>query len=175
MRTKLYIFIISSVLVWSNLSAEEKKTSVKDLSNTDLKFYTGTFDWLDVEGDERTSLFGIEHKDSRLYRNTFLGKFAPITGGFITAKNSIYMYTGIEAQYKLGPINITPSFAPGFYEKGNGKDLGLPLEFKSEISLGFGLFEDAKVGYSYSHISNNTWGETNPGTDNQTISFSTKF
>ena len=43
MRTKLSIFILSVVLVWSNLSAEEKKASEKDLSNTDLKFYTGTF------------------------------------------------------------------------------------------------------------------------------------
>ena len=31
MRTKLSIFIISSVLVWSNLSAEEKKTSEEEI------------------------------------------------------------------------------------------------------------------------------------------------
>ena len=26
------------------------------------------------------------------------------------------------------------------------------------------IFEDSKLGFSYSHISNNDWGETNPGT-----------
>ena len=31
------------------------------------------------------------------------------------------------------------------------------------------------IGYSYSHISNNDWGKVNPGTDNQSISFSKKF
>ena len=89
--------------------------------------------------------------------------------------SSVYFYTGVEGQYGVGPVKILPSFTPGYYQKGDGKDLGSVLEFKSEISLGFDLFEGSKVGYSYSHISNNTWGETNPGTDNQAISFSTKF
>ena len=31
--------------------------------------------------------------------------------------------------------------------------------------------ENSKLGYSYSHISNNDWGEKNPGTDNQKITF----
>ena len=36
------------------------------------------------------------------------------------------------------------------------------LEFKSEIKLSFDLeiFKDTKIGYSYSHISNNDWGKT---------------
>ena len=72
-------------------------------------------------------------------------------------------------------MKILPSFTPGYYEKGNGKDLGSVLEFKSEIKLGFNIFENSKIGYSYSHISNNDWGNSNPGTDNQQISFSKKF
>ena len=40
----------------------------------------------------------------------FLGKISPVTGAFITAKNSTYVYTGIEAQYGLGPLKILPSF-----------------------------------------------------------------
>ena len=37
------------------------------------------------------------------------------------------------------------------------------------------IFENSKIGYSYSHISNNDWGDTNPGTDNQQITFSKNF
>ena len=37
------------------------------------------------------------------------------------------------------------------------------------------VFEDSKLSYSYSHISNNDWGDTNPGTDNQHITFSKSF
>ena len=37
------------------------------------------------------------------------------------------------------------------------------------------IFKNSKISYSYSHISNNDWGETNPGTDNQQITFSKNF
>ena len=144
-------------------------------ANTDISFYTGTFDVIDKEGDDQTTLFGIEHKNSDLFRDTFLGKFKPITGGFITGKSSVYLYTGIEGQYGIGRLKILPSFTPGFYEKGNGKDLGSALEFKSEIKLGLDIFENSRLGYSYSHISNNEWGDRNPGTDNQHITFSKNF
>ena len=133
------------------------------------------FDYGDQVGDDKTNLFGIEHRDSALYRDTFLGKFVPITGGFLTEKNSIYIYTGIEAQYRLGSIIFSPSFAPGYYEQGDGKNLGSQLEFKSELNLSLDIFKDSQIGYSYNHISNNDWGSVNPGTDNQIISFSTKF
>ena len=144
-------------------------------SDVDISFYTGTFDVIDKEGDDQTNLIGIEHKNESLFRNTWLGKFSPTTGGFVTGKNSLYLYTGIEADYDLGIINISPSFAPGYYHKRDGKDLGSVLEFKSEIKLGINIFENSNFGYSYSHISNNDWGERNPGTDNQQITFSRKF
>ena len=148
---------------------------IADDNNKELSFYTGTFDVIDKEGDDKTTLFGIEHKNPDLFRDTLLGKFKPVSGAFITGNNSVYLYTGIEGQYGLGPLKILPSFTPGYYEKGDGKDLGSVLEFKSEIKVGLELFENSKLSYSYSHISNNDWGDTNPGTDNQQITFSKNF
>ena len=147
--------------------------SLKD--KHEYSFYTGTFDLIDKEGDDKTSLFGIEHQNEDLFRETFLGKFSPITGGFMTGKSSVYLYTGIQAEYDLGPINIIPSFSPGYYDSGDGKDLGSVLEFKSEIKFDIDIFKNSKIGYSYNHISNNDWGDINPGTDNQQISISSKF
>ena len=146
-----------------------------DDNNKELSFYTGTFDVIDKEGDDKTTLFGIEHKNPDLFRDTLLGKFKPVSGAFITGNSSVYLYTGIEGQYGLGPLKILPSFTPGYYEKGDGKDLGSVLEFKSEIKFGLDIFENSKLSYSYSHISNNDWGDTNPGTDNQQIIFSKNF
>ena len=150
-------------------------SSLADEGSKDISFYTGTFDVIDKEGDDQTSLFGIEHRNPTLFRDTFLGKFSPVTGGFMTGDSSVYLYTGVEGQYGIGPLKILPSFTPGVYEKGDGKDLGNVLEFKSEIKLGFDIFENSQIGYSYSHISNNNWGDTNPGTDNQQITFSKNF
>ena len=53
--------------------------------------------------------------------------------------------------------------------------MGGVLEFKSEIKIGLDLFENSNLGYTYSHISNNDWGDVNPGADNQSITFSKKF
>ncbi len=149
-------------LIFLALLAYMVNPALADKGNSDISVYTGTFDLIDEEGDDQTSLFGIEHKNPNLFRNTFLGKFSPVTGAFVTGKGSTYVYTGVEAQYNLGPIKILPSFTPGYYEQGNGKNLGDVLEFKSELKLGFDIFKDSKIGYSYSHISNNDWGSINP-------------
>ena len=167
MKFKLLISLLSIFIIFANAQAEQ--------GDSDISFYTGTFDVIDKEGDDKTNLLGIEHKNPNLFRDTFLGKFKPVTGTFITGNSSIYLYTGIEGRYGIGPIKILPSFTPGYYEKGDGKDLGSVLEFKSEIKVGFDIFENSKLSYSYSHISNNDWGETNPGTDNQQITFSKNF
>ena len=53
----------------------------------------------------------------------------------ITADNATYFYTGVQAKYKIGSLNILPSFTPGYYNQGDGKDLGHALEFKSEVQL----------------------------------------
>ena len=167
MKLKLLVFL-ALLSFMANLALAEE-------SNKELSFYTGTFDVIDKEGDDQTSLFGIEHKNPNLFRDTFLGKFSPVTGGFITGNSSIYLYSGVEGQYGIGPLKILPSFTPGYYQKGDGKDLGSASEFKSEIKFGIDIFENSKIGYSYSHISNNDWGDTNPGTDNQQITFSKNF
>ena len=155
-----------------------KKTNNRNISNNsnnDISFYTGQFDIKDQVGDDETTLLGVEHKNPNLFRNTILGKFSPITGGFLTGKGASYLYTGVEGQYKIGPINFLPSFSPGYYRQGDGKNLGDALEFKTEIKFGFDIFENSNLGYSYSHISNNDWGSVNPGADNQSITFSKKF
>ncbi len=174
---KFFLFSLAILMSCSfaNFAISEDTQETKSNSNTIINLFTGVFDYRDEVGDDKTNLFGVEHKNSELYRDTFMGKLLPISGGFITGKNSVYLYTGVAAQYRMGPINISPSFAPGYYNKGDGKNLGSALEFKSEISLSLDLFEQSQIGYSYNHMSNNDWGSVNPGTDNQIISFSTKF
>ena len=165
MKIRITIILLLFLTSISSLNAQENNISV----------YTGKFDTKDEIGDDETSLIGMEHKNKDLFRDTWIGKFSPTTGAFVTGKSSVYLYSGVEADYNLGPVSISPSFAPGYYEAGDGKNLGSVLEFKSEVKIGIDLFKAAKLGYSYSHISNNDWGDVNPGSDNQSITFSKKF
>ena len=167
MKNKILTILFTLFITGTYLYAEE--------SNKDISFYTGIFDTKDEVGDDETNLYGIEHKNPNLFRNTFIGKFSPVTGAFITGKGSTYLYTVVEAEYDVGIFKISPSFTPGYYQKGDGKDLGDVLEFKSEVKVGIDIFDNSKIGYSYSHISNNNWGSTNPGNDNQSINFSKKY
>ena len=92
-----------------------------------------------------------------------IGKISPITGAMITADNAGYIYSGFEINYDLGPLKLTPSFAPVFYSQGDGKDLGHPLEFKSEVQLSLDLGDTTNFGMSYNHVSNASLGDKNPG------------
>ena len=147
--------------------AEEKK------NETELNVYTGMFDFSDDK--QRSGLFGLQHQNDVLFRESFLGKLSPITGGFLTEKNAFYLYSGVQAEYELGFITITPSFAPGYYNYGGGKDLGYPLEFKSEIQMSFDLGDSTQLGMSYNHISNASLGTKNPGANSYMLNFLKQF
>ena len=69
-------------------------------------------------------LGNIQHQNDDLFRNSFLGKLSPITGGFLTENSAMYIYSGVQAEYEPRAFKITPSFAPGYYNSGDGKDLG---------------------------------------------------
>ena len=136
-------------------------------------FYSGTFDYSD--DGARSTLFGVQHQNENLYRESFLGTLSPITGFMFTADNAKYVYTGVQAEYKLGGLNFTPSFSPGLYGEGDGKDLGHIIEFKSEVQLSVNLFKDTEMGFSYNHISNASIGDKNPGANSYMFNFLKRF
>jgi hypothetical protein len=120
-------------------------------------------------------LFGFQHQNEDLERNTFVGNISPITGGFITENSAAYVYTGIEWNIDMGALTFTPSFAPGLYHKGDGKDLGHVLEFKSEIQFSYDFSGNSKVGLSYNHVSNASLGDKNPGANSYMFNFIKNF
>ena len=154
--------------------------SINPLSNaedsseeTEINVFAGMFDFSDDK--QRSTLFGLQHQNEDLFRKSFLGKLSPITGGFLTEKNAFYLYTGVQAEYELGILKITPSFSPGYYNYGDGKDLGYPLEFKSEIQMSLNLSDSTHLGMSYNHISNASIGTKNPGANSYMINFLKQF
>ena len=93
----------------------------------------------------------------------------------LTADSASYLYTGIQAEYKFGKLNLTPSFTPGLYQEGDGKDLGHMVEFKSELQLSLDLSSSTEFGFSYNHLSNASLGEKNPGANSYMFNFLKKF
>ena len=164
------MLIFGCCVLFANLCLADQSD---EQDKTELNFYTGMFDFSD--DGKRASLFGIEHRSEDLYRDSFLGKISPITGAMFTQENAVYLYTGIQAEYDLGPLNFIPSFTPGLYEQGDGKDLGHLVEFKSEARFTLDLGESSNLGFSYNHISNASLGDKNPGANSYMFNYLKKF
>ena len=167
-------FILNILIALMSLSHLSFSNAQDIKSNeTELNFFTGMFDFSDDK--QKAGIIGIQHQNDDLFRESFLGKLSPITGGFLTENNAFYLYTGAQAEYDLGIFTITPSFAPGYYSSGDGKDLGHSLEFKSEIQMSLDLSNSTQFGMSYNHISNASLGDKNPGANSYMINFLKQF
>ena len=167
--------IASSILITLFVFCFTNIVSVaeENFKETELNIFTGMFDFSDDK--QASGILGLQHQNEELYRKSFLGNLSPITGGFLTEKNAFYLYSGVQAEYDLGFLTITPSFAPGYYNYGDGKDLGYPLEFKSEIQMTFNLSDSTNLGMSYNHISNASLGSKNPGANSYMFNFLKQF
>ena len=170
MRKKIiYLFAFFSMFFSPLLSEEKNKVN----SDQQYNFFIGNFDFSDDK--QAALLFGFQHQNESLERDTFLGNISPITGGFITENSAVYVYSGIEWNFDMGSFAFTPSFAPGLYHKGDGKDLGHVLEFKTEVQLSYISSEDTSFGVSYNHVSNASLGDKNPGANSYMLNFLKKF
>ena len=164
------IFLFSILFFLSPLKSEE----IKDLADPhEYNFFTGMFDFSD--DGKKSTLIGVQHQNENLYRDSIFGTISPVSGFLITGDSATYLYTGIQAQYNIGKMNLTPSFTPGLYGQGDGKDLGHLVEFKSELQLSFDLLKDSELGFSYNHISNASLGDKNPGANSYMFNFLKKF
>ena len=168
--TSFFLISLISLFYFSFANSEDK---IIDNNETELNFFTGMFDFSDDK--QAAGLFGFQHQNDELFRESFLGRLSPISGGFLTENSAFYLYTGVQAEYELGFLKITPSFAPGYYGDGNGKDLGSPLEFKTEVQMSFNISDSTHLGMSYNHISNASLGDKNPGANSYMFNFLKRF
>tara|TARA_B110000003_G_C16466123_1_gene463850 strand:+ start:300 stop:806 length:507 start_codon:yes stop_codon:yes gene_type:complete len=90
---------------------------------------------------------------------------------------SIYLSSGLQKVISLTDnFSVVPSFSVGlFHSIEKGKEMGFPIEFKSEVELYYDLSQDSYLGLSWNHISNADIGDKNPGADSILFSITTNF
>ncbi len=109
--------------------------------------------------NSRSAEFRIEYKS-----HVEWWLFRPMLGFMATVKGATYLYGGIGLDlYISNRWVFSPNFAAGYYQRGGGKDLGFPLEFRSGIELAYRFKELSRVGAHFYHMSNASIGRKNPG------------
>jgi len=115
--------------------------------------------FFNISGHHKRYLFQAEYK-----AKPFFYELRTQVGFFVTELTTTYFYAGVAYDLLLGHhFVITPSFSPGLYFKGNGKELGLPVEFRSALECAYRFECMGRLGAMVYHLSNASLGYKNPG------------
>ncbi len=147
-----------------NVAAEPAGPSRADESG--VTFSAGT---IAFGKDHEAVETGVEH---RFGVDWCLG-LGPHVGAFVTPDESFYVYAGVDRRVDLGRYwFIDMSASAGFYEEGDGKDLGGKLEFRSGIAVGRRLPSGSRLSFGFFHLSNSSFYRRNPGVNSLLLRWS---
>lgn len=119
----------------------------------------GVFDI--IHHDKRHAMAQVEYKWSPI-----VYKLRPFVGLMATDNESAYLYGGFGFDIFIGRyFVVTPSFAPGLYWQGHGKNLGYPIEFRSSVEAAVVFGGQHRLGLQFYHLSNASLANKNPGVE----------
>ena len=162
MKIRLYYFLVVSFLSFNAVEANENQNY--------LSFSLGQFD---INDSYDSTEYRIEYLSGNISSITPPNlSLKPFYGIMINGDDGKYIYSGLRKDINISDnIYITPSFALGYYDQENSKDLGYDLEFRSQLEFAYQFKNMNRVALSINHISNASLGEQNPGVESMVISF----
>ena len=100
----------------------------------------------------------------------------PMVGVLFTSKGSVMGYGGIRIDLYLGShFVVTPNGAVGGFYRGNGKNLGSTIEFKTGAEFAYRFDDHSRLGLQFDHISNADLGRHNAGITSAGARFGFRF
>jgi len=107
----------------------------------------------------------------------------PFVGIEGTSDSAYFLISGVYLDDNAGTLLIgessnflfTPSFGIGYYEDGDGKKLGNPIEFRTTLEISYQLKSNNRIGLSLGHISNANLGTNNPGVEILNLSYQVAY
>lgn len=133
---------------------------------------------VDVGRPEADSQYGVEWLPAQRWTGFDL---QPVIGLLRTRYGSHMLYAGIQRRTAFlrsgeGPA-LNVGFAPGLYLHGGNSDtdLGFPLQFMSSVGVDHQFPDSTRIGLWFSHISNASLANDNPGTELLTLKYGLAF
>jgi lipid A 3-O-deacylase len=123
----------------------------------------------DVDHNNTAGVFRGEFR----FGDTKLWVLTPILGGEVTTDGGVYGYGGFALDINLGDQWVlAPNEAVGLWARGDGKNLGSVVEFRSGAEIDYRFEDDERIGFSFHHISNAGIGKHNPGEEEALVLWS---
>jgi lipid A 3-O-deacylase len=132
-----------------------------------ITFSGGYFD-INRQKDEGGE-FSVEYRSDKE-----LWIFKPFAHAAYVTNGMSFLGAGVLIDLQVGDNwIIQPSFAPTWWRgKTNDLDLGHALEFRSRLEIAYRFRDKSRLGISFSHSSNASLGDTNPGTESLMLNVS---
>lgn len=131
-----------------------------------LSVSAGYFDILDNANDSAIDQRVEFRPDVAFLVDTPMFQLKPFVGLEATNDGMFYALAGILLDVSLGDrFVLTPSFGAGVYADGDGPDLGHTIEFRAQLELGYRFANESRISAAFSHISNASLGDQNPGVE----------
>lgn len=157
MRLRRCVFALALLLVLAAVAGAPARAGADDPAFVSLGL--GYYD-INRRIDEAVD-FRLEYRHGEK-----LWIFKPWVGVEGTSEGALYAAAGILVDVFFGRrVVVTGSFGAGYYEEGDGKDLGHELEFRSQIEIAYRFDDRSRLGLAFSHISNASIADTNPGVE----------
>ena len=146
----------------------------------------------DVKLDGSSSKFATDYRYERRFDKTLIDigpeednffYLKPFAGIEFTSDSAFYLLGGIYLEDNLGELivgkenkwKLIPSFGFGYYDDGNGKNIGNAIEFRTTLEINYQLDNLERIGISFGHISNANIGDKNPGVEIISFSYQKPF
>jgi hypothetical protein len=101
------------------------------------------------------------------------GPLHPVAGAKATNDGVLYVYAGLGVDFNLGErVVLRPTFGPGFYRQGRGKDLGAAMNFRTAVEVALRMRGGRRLGLEVDHVSNAGAGTPNAGEESIVLTLS---
>lgn len=118
--------------------------------------------WYDALSDNTAPSFRLEFRSGR----DLIWGIRPFAGLMGTSEASFYGYGGLYRDFDAGHgIVLTVNGAVGYFDEGNGKDLGSALEFRLGGEAAYRFESGVRLGVTFYHLSNANTATHNPGVE----------
>jgi hypothetical protein len=156
--------VLAAALVFTAFAGLAAPASAADLVEG-FALSAGVFN---VLNEDRAAEGGAEARLRSLFEGTTPRPWVLRTavGAMANSDGGVYGYAGFRLEFPLGERwLLVPQTAAGVYKRGDGKELGGSVQFRSGLELSYRLSEAHALSAVFYHLSNAGLEDPNPGSE----------